>query len=625
MLDIPLNYQKGWISQGPYCAGFKPWVDDFYELSIGGIGVCAPQPLFTDIEFDVFGNMLIGLGDRGAFQLGFDYGTRSSDTYRYAGFTAGDLLKLYNNNGTLLMENNSTSGYTTTLGKNTGSGINGGEYYYEDGLPGIHEETILGGLAVHPSSDAVITTVIDAVHIWANGWKQLSNSTGKAISRYDIVVGENAGQAKAASLGDLELLVGSSLPKGIGIEVGNYVWNDRDEDGIQDPSEEALPGIPLELYLISGGDTTLVERDTSGTDGSYRFSDLLPTSEYMIILGTANEYDADKKIVINGVQFQPTQANTAINNGNDENDSDGSSASAAFGQYEGRFLVTFTTAVVGANNYSFDFGLVLFGLGNLVWNDYNFNGKLDRGEPGVSGVKVTLHDCSGGVVGDAVPGYQKVTTGGGFYGFQGMPAGDYALSFDYSGLSDTTKVHFTIPNIQANGLDSIDSDASYTTVPFKTKEFSSCFHWYANPGEVDLRYDAGLVFDQDKDGIPDELDTKDNIIDPTGFIYCENNGEVIDSGLISVTGPGNVFLVHNGEKGYYQFFVDLSGDYTIELTTPPTYDTSTVCLDQGSFDAPTTLYTIGKGDGEWNDLLDDYTCANNKFYTTLHLDPGDLF
>ena len=62
-------------------------------------------------------------------------------------------------------------------------------------------------------------------------------------------------------------------------------------------------------------------------------------------------------------------------------------------------------------------------LGNFVWEDRNFNGKQDEGEPAVPGVTVTLYS-------NGEPVGTQVTNQNGKYGFSGLrPRVAYTLSF----------------------------------------------------------------------------------------------------------------------------------------------------------------------------------------------------
>ena len=57
--------------------------------------------------------------------------------------------------------------------------------------------------------------------------------------------------------------------------------------------------------------------------------------------------------------------------------------------------------------------------------------------------------------------------------------------------------------------------------------------------------------DRDGDGIPNSLD-----YDPTGYFYDMATGEIIAGGLIQVSGPGAVTIVHDGSSGRYEFNTD---------------------------------------------------------------------
>ncbi|WP_157767776.1 SdrD B-like domain-containing protein [Actinosynnema pretiosum] len=53
--------------------------------------------------------------------------------------------------------------------------------------------------------------------------------------------------------------------------LGDYVWLDSDEDGVQDPEENGIPGIKVELHRVFGG---LVATATTNEYGRYFFVDL---------------------------------------------------------------------------------------------------------------------------------------------------------------------------------------------------------------------------------------------------------------------------------------------------------------------------------------------------------------
>lgn len=64
---------------------------------------------------------------------------------------------------------------------------------------------------------------------------------------------------------------------GAGSEIGDFVWHDRDRDGIQDPGEPGLAGVRLGLFDLNGL-LAVVETDAAG---GYAFTDL-PAGTYRI-------------------------------------------------------------------------------------------------------------------------------------------------------------------------------------------------------------------------------------------------------------------------------------------------------------------------------------------------------
>lgn len=100
----------------------------------------------------------------------------------------------------------------------------------------------------------------------------------------------------AANAGDL----GNSLVSIINIldcggSLGDRVWLDSDADGVQDPLEPGLPGIPVEVYNSSN---TLVATVVTDANGNYSVDSLLPGSYTVRIAasslaGLAQTYDLD--------------------------------------------------------------------------------------------------------------------------------------------------------------------------------------------------------------------------------------------------------------------------------------------------------------------------------------------
>ncbi len=370
---FPLNYTRGYTSissaTSKASAAWKPWIAQWSDITNPAPGeatgynqtIC-PQPILSDIEFDVDGSMIVGFMDRAGHQLGNNnYSPIVSDTKTYEGTSAGDLLRMgANSDGTYTLESNATVNGVTSGGANqtppqgpsVSVGGAGGEFYWQDmygknadkDLPnsGGHQEISLGGLALLPGKNEVVETVFDPITAFrAGGVRWFDNTTGQAPRAYEIFGQDAGGQGvtfgKANGLGDLELLCGSQP-----IEVGNRLWNDTDKDGIQDAGEPVLAGVTVELWKNG------VKIDTKTTDaltGEYYFTGLIPNStDYEIRVPNVN--GASKQTQLSGLT--PTIVKAGTNN---EIDSDASvSGTNTYAS------IAFTTGNAGENNHTLDIG-----------------------------------------------------------------------------------------------------------------------------------------------------------------------------------------------------------------------------------------------------------------------------
>ncbi len=140
--------------------------------------------------------------------------------------------------------------------------------------------------------------------------------------------------------------------------------------------------------------------------------------------------------------------------------------------------------------------------------------------------------------------------------------------------------------------------------------------------------------DRDGDGIPDELD-----YDPTGYFYCEDTGQILSGGQISVSGggftqtgvgiSGPISIVQDGSSGFFQFFVTAPGTYALGLTYPTIGAPSTARTSLGTLDVTTLLPanpgSLGSSEFGSTGVLADASAAANPFYTTFVFEAGDPF
>lgn len=370
VFNFPLNYSRGYTSIGSATnktsAAWRPWIAKWADITKPLPGAATynqtihPQPILSDIEFDVDGSMILGFMDRAGHQLGnSNYSPNKGDTKTYEGTAAGDLLRAgLNANGTYTLESNATVNGVVSGGTNQtpAQGPNGGEFYWQDmyskssnknlpdGVSGSgHQEISSGGIALLLGKNEVVETVFDPVLAFrAGGVRWFNNTTGASPRGYQIFGTDANGDTfgKANGLGDLELLCNNQP-----IEVGNRLWNDINKNGLQDATEPALTGVTVQLW--KNGVQVGANVTTDVVTGEYYFTGLIPNqSDYEIRIPNVNGVSKQAKLV----GFDVTTANVG-GNGNDLIDSDASIAGTNI-----YASIPFSTGNAGENVHTLDAG-----------------------------------------------------------------------------------------------------------------------------------------------------------------------------------------------------------------------------------------------------------------------------
>jgi uncharacterized repeat protein (TIGR01451 family) len=221
--------------------------------------------------------------------------------------------------------------------------------------------------------------------------------------------------ANGQHAGDLD--AGFYLPA----TVGNFVWEDRNGNGIQDPGEPGLAGITVQLH--SGG--TGVTSTVTDAAGFYSFSGVRP---------------GVYSLIINDPVFRPTLPDRG---GDDARDSDFIPSPSPLG-WTGSY-----TILSGMVETGIDAGLYrAASIGDRVFLDADGDGVQDAGEGGIAGVTVRLLAADGSTV-------LATTTSNasGAYGFADLAPGDYRLQF-------VTPAGHLASAANQGGDDATDSDAT---------------------------------------------------------------------------------------------------------------------------------------------------------------------
>ena len=384
--------------------------------------------------------------------------------------------------------------------------------------------------------------------------------------------------------------------------IGNFVWQDFDGDGSQDGGEPGVSGVHVYLLDLGadgmkGNDDNQLADATTNSNGEYSFTGINPGAYYLV--------------------FDPTtlpQSFTATtkDSGSDSSDSDAN----AMGMTDA-FDIS-----AGEVDNSFDFGVI----------STSFDLALTKTlSPGQS---------SQVDVGDII---------------------SYTISITNQGANPAYQI--SVIDHLPNGLVLAAGNAGWTSIDQHTAEYIiagpvqpgqttsieiKTIVLYASSGQTLLNMaEVGSVEDingdvvTDVDSTPDnnepnEDDTDETGItlvphDPTGWIYCDKTGKIIKGGTISVVGPNGipnsqVFIIHDGIDGYYEFFTDgTPGTYTISYTHPNGYPLSSNCSALvGPFDPTGLPDPVVFGVDTLNAMyISDNSCASNPYYLSFTIEPGD--
>ncbi len=288
-------------------ATWTRWANNLSGLNI-------PRPTLTDIEFD--GNdMVLSIRDRYADQVVLpDY---------LRGY--GDMMRVCDNNGTFVFENNGACGGITTpvpTGGNANSGPGGREYYYDFNGDG-REEGALGGLTQIPGYNHVLSAHYDPVtfnsagtrvtNYYTAGVQRYNNRTGVLTGAYDVYLDADPGNfGKAGGVGDTEALCNAAP-----LQIGNRVWNDANGNGIQDANENGIQNVGLQLWADTNADNTVdtqIGAANSDASGNYIFGGAANTNLSNYVCGTT---PGTANAQVSASANDATQSGTAVTlNGN---------------------------------------------------------------------------------------------------------------------------------------------------------------------------------------------------------------------------------------------------------------------------------------------------------------------
>ena len=225
---------------------------------------------------------------------------------------------------------------------------------------------------------------------------------------------------------DAGIYTPASPPPPTSASLGNLVWNDTNQNGVQDAGEVGVPNVTVNLLDTVGN---VLDTTTTDANGLYTFTNLLPGS-YVV------EFVKPGSTV-----FSPQ--NQGSDPTKDSNADTTTGKSGIVTLVDGQFDDT-----IDAGIHTPESTPELASLGDRVWFDTNKNGLQDAGEVGVPGVLVTLYNSSD------VALATDTTDADGYYLFEKLAPGSYYVIF-----AKPQGFTFTQYDVNGNGKDAIDSDA----------------------------------------------------------------------------------------------------------------------------------------------------------------------
>ncbi len=379
-------------------------------------------------------------------------------------------------------------------------------------------------------------------------------------------------------------------PKGA---IGDFVWNDINNNGIQEAGEPGVPNVTMQLYtpgadvIIGGGDDILIATTTTNANGYYVFPNLDP-SKYFVVATPVVGYALSPKDV------------TAANVGGDTKDSDFGTGVASYPtSYVSPLQTLLSTAAGVTRDMTVDLGIHnttanLNTLGDKVWNDINKNGLQDAGELGVPNVTVRLLNSAGMPVNNSATGkpYVVSTDANGMYKFVDLADGNYIVEFANipTGYSITNKDVVSAAAPGSAGDSFLDSDASTTTGRTSVIDIDAAgvVATSVNIVNVDAGISQGTAAGTASIGNRVWYDIDNNGKQDAGELGVNNVKVTLLDGMgavVNVPGTAIPYVIYTNALGEYNFTGLPAGDYAVRFSNLPTGFTSSNANAAGVDDA----------------------------------------
>jgi|GEM_PF-687474 len=360
------------------------------------------------------------------------------------------------------------------------------------------------------------------------------------------------------------------------VEVGNYVWNDADHDGVQDAGETGIGGVgltisrtdgqPVRDYLGNAYDTTT----TSAANGSYLFTNLatLPAGvHYVVSVGAP---PAGFYPTLTGQGTTATDSSTGSAESTDLTTLGANDFTLDFGFWNPEPAITITKSDINGN--AGDTEATAPNLGYTPASTRLTFTVTNSGNEPIRGVTITDDVIAGGEVTGLTCTFPGGSTGTTWAGPFAVGA-SFGCTANLSGVSDAT-VHHDVATATGTG-----------TTSGETVDDTNDYYATADPEPV-VSVGDYVWHDLDKDGVQDAnepglVNVTVTLTGPTGTVIgtqtTDANGAYLFAGLDALPA---------GQR------------YTVTVTTPAGYAPTIAGVGSDATDSST-------GSAESNDLTAD--------------------
>jgi len=293
--------------------------------------------------------MIIGVLDRMGHQVGHEnYRPDVTTTQTLSGFSEGDILRACWTGSEYVFEGTTASCPNQSVPYDTTDPITR-EFFIGDYGPAsaakyaAHGDVSQGSVRFNRDTEDVILVAMDPTDaILSGGIIQLDPYTGDRgnATVNAIELFEGAGWGKAAGLGEVEMMC-----KPIPIDhIGDRVFHDMNENGVQDPNEPGIESVVIVMYDVSspseGPYTT-----TTDASGYYSFGGIKYFNDYRLEIDPSQTALTGKNTLTMPLQDSTNSVSPRAV------DSD-----ATLNVVDGFAKISLKTQGSGANDDTYDFG-----------------------------------------------------------------------------------------------------------------------------------------------------------------------------------------------------------------------------------------------------------------------------